>query len=180
MTVGVLSARERTIQVAADSTGSTARTYQHLLQTDASINPGNSGGPLLNTSGEVIGINTAISADSQGIGFAIPTSTIKEVLEQLKSSQNVTMPTPFIGATLADISEQMQQNLGLPSTDGSIVRETLFNSPAYKAGLQQYDVITGLDGKAYAKKEELIAEIQKKKSATRSSWTSSARATRCR
>ena len=90
-----------------------ARSYQHLLQTDASINPGNSGGPLINTMGQVIGINTAISADSQGIGFAIPTSSIKEVLEQLKNSQNVQAASPFIGATLADITDQMKGDLGL-------------------------------------------------------------------
>ncbi|SDT22791.1 serine protease, S1-C subfamily, contains C-terminal PDZ domain [Paenibacillaceae bacterium GAS479] len=161
VTAGVLSARDRQIQV-GDETGA-PRTYKNLLQTDASINPGNSGGPLLNTKGEVIGINTAISADSEGIGFAIATSTIKEVLEQLKSNQNVTVPTPFIGATLSDITEEMQQNLGLPNTEGAIVRDTTFNSPAYKAGLTQYDVITGLDGKEYATKEELIAEIRSKK-----------------
>ena len=162
VTVGVLSARERTIQVASEN-GGAARSYQHLLQTDASINPGNSGGPLINTMGQVIGINTAISADSQGIGFAIPTSSIKEVLEQLKNSQNVQAASPFIGATLADITDQMKGDLGLSSTKGSIVRDTTFNSPAYKAGLQQYDVITGMDGTKYATKEDLIAVIQKKK-----------------
>ncbi|KKC47454.1 MULTISPECIES: S1C family serine protease [Paenibacillus] len=161
VTVGVLSARERTIQVASES-GGTARNYQHLLQTDASINPGNSGGPLINMNGEVIGINTAISADSQGIGFAIPTSTIKEVVDQLKAGQS-SAPSPFIGATLADITDQMKQELGLSSTEGSIVRETTFNAPAYKAGLQQYDVITGMDGTKYKTKEDLIAVIQKKK-----------------
>lgn len=84
MTVGVLSAKERPITVANDD--GTEQVYEHLLQTDASINPGNSGGPLLNASGQVIGINTAVSAEAQGIGFAIPASTIKSALESLMTN----------------------------------------------------------------------------------------------
>ncbi|WP_245599986.1 S1C family serine protease [Paenibacillus harenae] len=83
LTMGVLSAKERPITI-ADEQGE--HQYEHLLQTDASINPGNSGGPLLNEQGEVIGINTAVNAEAQGIGFAIPTSTIMEVLDQLKTN----------------------------------------------------------------------------------------------
>ncbi|WP_054025285.1 S1C family serine protease [Bacillus sp. FJAT-28004] len=83
LTMGVLSAKERPITI-ADEQGN--HDYEHLLQTDASINPGNSGGPLLNEKGEVIGINTAVNAEAQGIGFAIPTTTITKVLEQLKTN----------------------------------------------------------------------------------------------
>lgn len=83
LTMGVLSAKERPITI-ADEQGE--HEYEHLLQTDASINPGNSGGPLLNEQGEVIGINTAVNSEAQGIGFAIPTSTITKVLDQLKSN----------------------------------------------------------------------------------------------
>lgn len=83
LTMGVLSAKERPITI-ADEQGN--HNYEHLLQTDASINPGNSGGPLLNEKGEVIGINTAVNAEAQGIGFAIPTTTITKVLEQLKTN----------------------------------------------------------------------------------------------
>lgn len=82
LTMGVLSAKERPITIQNED--GTAQVYEHLLQTDASINPGNSGGPLLNENGEVIGINTAVNAEAQGIGFAIPTSTILEVLDGLK------------------------------------------------------------------------------------------------
>ncbi|WP_424769372.1 S1C family serine protease [Paenibacillus sp. sgz302251] len=83
LTMGVLSAKERPITI-ADEQGE--HQYEHLLQTDASINPGNSGGPLLNAKGEVIGINTAVNAEAQGIGFAIPTTTIMKVLDQLKTN----------------------------------------------------------------------------------------------
>ncbi|MFD0589234.1 S1C family serine protease [Paenibacillus sp. GCM10027627] len=83
LTLGVLSAKERPITI-QDENGE--HTYEHLLQTDASINPGNSGGPLLNENGEVIGINTAVNAEAQGIGFAIPTTTITKVLDTLKSN----------------------------------------------------------------------------------------------
>lgn len=158
VTVGVLSAKERPITI-QDTEGT--RQYQHLLQTDASINPGNSGGPLINLAGEVIGINTAVSTTAQGIGFAIPTSTIVEVLDTLKENKKV--PQPFIGATLTDITETAAKQLGLDNTKGSIVVNILYNSPAYKADLRQYDVIVGMDGKKYDTKEDLIQAIQKKK-----------------
>ncbi|SFI39589.1 Trypsin-like peptidase domain-containing protein [Paenibacillus sp. UNC496MF] len=83
VTTGVLSAKEREISI-DDEQGT--RNYKHLLQTDTAINPGNSGGPLLNTKGEVIGINTAVNAEAQGIGFAIPASTVNSVIDQLKAS----------------------------------------------------------------------------------------------
>lgn len=87
MTVGVLSAKERPITIAEDD--GTEHKYEHLLQTDASINPGNSGGPLLNDRGEVIGVNTAVNAEAQGIGFAIAASTIQDALKQLMAGTNV-------------------------------------------------------------------------------------------
>ena len=161
VTVGVLSSNEREITI---QDGNSTRKYEHLLQTDASINPGNSGGPLLNLNGEVIGINTAVSTQAQGIGFAIPTSTISEVLENLKSNTEIPQkPVPFIGATLMDVTPEIATQLGIDKdTKGSFIREVLFNSPAYKGDLRQYDVITKMDGSAYKTKEDLIAAIQKK------------------
>jgi serine protease Do len=161
VTVGVLSSNEREISI-PDANGQ--RNYQHLLQTDASINPGNSGGPLLNLKGEVVGINTAVSAQAQGIGFAIPTSTITQVLDNLKSNTKIPQkPAPFIGATLAEMNADIAARLGISAdTKGAFVREVLFGSPAYKADLRQYDVITGLDGANYNTRDELIAAIQKK------------------
>ncbi|TVX98353.1 S1C family serine protease [Cohnella terricola] len=161
ITVGVLSSNEREITI---PDGNSTRKYQHLLQTDASINPGNSGGPLLNLNGEVIGINTAVSTQAQGIGFAIPTSTITDVLENLKNNTKIPQrPAPFIGATLMDVTDDIAQRLGLDkNVKGSFVREVLFGSPAYKADLRQYDVITGMEGKDYKTMKDLIAAIQKK------------------
>ncbi len=158
VTVGVLSAKERPIDI-QDTQGE--RNYEHLLQTDASINPGNSGGPLLNVNGEVIGINTAVSSQAQGIGFAIPTSTIQNVLDDLKT--NTKPAAPFIGAELQDVTQEIAAQLGMEQVEGVIVRAVTYNSPAYNGGLQQYDVITGIDGKKYNTTQDLIKVIQGKK-----------------
>ncbi|MUT64366.1 S1C family serine protease [Paenibacillus sp. NEAU-GSW1] len=161
VTVGVLSAKERPIDI-QDEEGT--RNYEHLLQTDASINPGNSGGPLLNVKGEVIGINTAVSSQAQGIGFAIPTTTINNVLETLKNNQEVPKePLPFIGAELGDVTSEIAAQLGIEKAEGSIVRNVYYNSPAYLGDLKQYDVIVGIDGKKSASTAALIKSIQSKK-----------------
>lgn len=158
ITVGVLSAKERPINI-PDSQG--VRQYEHLLQTDASINPGNSGGPLLNTSGEVIGINTAVSTDAQGIGFAIPTSTIKEVVETLKSNQEIPKePIPFIGAELQTVTDDFAKELGLDEAKGALVNRVYYRSPAYQGDLRQFDVITGINGEEVATTDALIKQIQ--------------------
>ncbi len=158
-TVGVISAKERPIDIRG--TGNEGdRHYKHLLQTDASINPGNSGGPLLNTAGEVIGINTAVSAQAQGIGFAIPTSTVKETVEYLK--KNEAIPSPFIGVDLQTVNESIAKQLGLEKAEGSVVMNVYYKTPAYNAGLKQYDVIVGMDGINYADNTQLINTIAEK------------------
>ena len=158
LTVGVISAKERPIPI---NDGRQIRQYENLLQTDASINPGNSGGPLLNLKGEVIGINTAVSTQAQGIGFAIPSNTVLEVLEQLKNNEQP--PAPFIGATLMDLTPELAERLGLKGTEGSLVQGVIYGSPAYEGDLRQYDVIVGMDDKNYKTKEELIKAIQSRK-----------------
>ncbi|OMF32154.1 peptidase A2 [Paenibacillus sp. FSL H8-0548] len=160
VTVGVLSAKERPIDI-QDTQGE--RNYEHLLQTDASINPGNSGGPLMNIKGEVVGINTAVSSQAQGIGFAIPTSTIQEVLESLKNDKEIPKPAaPYIGAELRDVTADIAKQLGMTTVEGSIVQNVYYNSPAYLGGLQQFDVITGIDGKKYDNTTALIEAIKAK------------------
>lgn len=160
VTTGVLSARERDITIPGDN-GEKDREYEHLLQTDASINPGNSGGPLLNLNGEVIGINVAVSSDAQGIGFAIPTSTVTEVIEQLKNNEEIPQkPVPFIGATLMTMTDEVAKQMETDVKEGSIVTDIVFKSPAYNADLRPYDIITGANGTKFATKEKLIEFIQ--------------------
>lgn len=161
VTTGVLSAKERSITIAGEN-GEKDREYEHLLQTDASINPGNSGGPLLNLNGEVVGINVAVSSDSQGIGFAIPASTVNEVLDKLKNNEKIPQkPAPFIGATLMTMTDEVASQMATDVKEGSVVTNVVFKSPAYTADLRPYDIITGADGKKFATKESLIEYIQK-------------------
>ncbi|UNK17412.1 trypsin-like peptidase domain-containing protein [Paenibacillus sp. N3/727] len=163
VTAGVLSSKERDIDISGQN-GEKDRNYEHLLQTDASINPGNSGGPLLNLKGEVIGMNVAVSAEAQGIGFAIPSKTISEVLDYLKNDKEVPKtPIPFIGARLGTLTPQVSQQLGTDVTEGSYVDSIVFRSPAYEADLRQYDIVTGADGTKYATSQDLIEFIQSKK-----------------
>lgn len=171
VTVGVVSAKEREISI-PESNGT--RNYKHLFQTDASINPGNSGGPLLNMNGEVIGINTAVNAQAQGIGFAIPTSTINDVLENLKNNVQIPKePVPYIGATLSslkDVEPAYLKELKIDGTDGVMVVNVQLGQPAFKAGLKTYDVITSIDGAAVKTKEDLISKIQAKKVGDKASF----------
>ncbi|MFS8543877.1 MAG: trypsin-like peptidase domain-containing protein [Limnochordales bacterium] len=139
VTVGVLSAKGRQITVRDTGSGS-PRTYRNLMQTDAAINPGNSGGPLINLKGEAIGINTAVSTQGQGIGFAIPINAAKEVLDDLIHRGMVVRP--FIGIRYTPLDEAIVQQLRLPVNHGIIVVEVLPGTAAERAGLRVYDVIT--------------------------------------
>ncbi|MEK3733930.1 trypsin-like peptidase domain-containing protein [Paenibacillus sp. FSL M8-0334] len=162
VTAGVLSSKERSIEIPGNN-NEADRNYKNLLQTDASINPGNSGGPLLNLKGEVIGMNVAVSSQAQGIGFAIPSSTIKEAVDYLKNGQDVPKdPVPFIGAELGTVTSQIAQQLGTDVTEGSYVNSVVFGSPAYQADLRQYDIIVGVDGQNYPTHLDLIEFIQSK------------------
>ena len=119
-------------------------TYENFIQTDASINPGNSGGPLVNLKGEVIGINTAIVATGQGIGFAIPINMVKRVVDQLVDKGKVVRG--WLGVSLQPLSAELVQTLGLANTNGAIVARIHPGSPAQAAGLQPSDVIVAFDG----------------------------------
>lgn len=141
VTSGVLSAKGRSIDINEED-GSGTRNYKNLLQTDASINPGNSGGPLLNMNGQVIGMNVAVSTDSQGIGFAIAVNTIKEVVDKLEANQAIPKePVPFIGATLMTITDEVAKQMGTDIKEGSVVADIIYKSPAYTADLRPYDII---------------------------------------
>jgi len=109
------------------------------MQTDAAINPGNSGGPLLNLNGEVIGINTAVNAQAQGIGFAIPINTIKDIVTQLLDTGKVSRP--YLGIYYQGLDDQLAQYLDLPDSKGVIIRSVEKDSAADKAGLKVGDVV---------------------------------------
>ncbi len=131
-----------------------------FLQTDASINPGNSGGPLVNLRGEVIGVNTAVDARAQGIGFAIPIDSVKTIISKLEKDGYI--EKAFLGVGLADINFQIQQALKLKTKEGALVQHVHENTSALKAGIQIYDVITKADSKKIASAYDLIRYIQNK------------------
>lgn len=136
MTVGVISATGRS------NVG--IETYENFIQTDASINPGNSGGPLLNVYGEVVGINTAIVASGQGIGFAIPINMAKPIFTQLIQKGSVTRG--YMGVTIQPLTPELAQSFGLKQAKGALVNDIIKGSPADKAGILQGDVITAVNG----------------------------------
>ena len=127
------------------------------IQTDAAINFGNSGGPLINTRGEVIGINAAISARGSSIGFAVPINLATSILPQLRARGRVSRG--YIGVALRDIDEDLHASLNLTVSRGGLVQDVTPGSPGERAGLLPYDVIVALDGKAEANDDELIRDI---------------------
>lgn len=143
VTVGVLSAKGRQITI-PDTEKRQYKVYENLMQTDAAINPGNSGGPLINIEGEVIGINTAVNAAAQGIGFAIPINTAKEVVQELIENGEIYREqpiSPWVGVYYNDITPEVARYFKLRDTKGVILVEIIPGSPAEKAGLATYDII---------------------------------------
>ena len=139
VTSGIVSALART--------GVESSDYEAFIQTDAAINPGNSGGALVNLSGQLVGINTAIftqSGGSVGIGFAIPANMAKTVAHAAENGGKLVFP--WLGARLQDVTPDMATSLNLDSPSGAMVTEVAPDSPAQAAGLKSGDVITGIDG----------------------------------
>ncbi|NLX62818.1 MAG: PDZ domain-containing protein [Tissierellia bacterium] len=139
VTSGIISGLHRTINVEGN-------VIEDLIQTDASINQGNSGGPLLNSKGEVVGINTAKISSAEGLGFAIPINTVKPILEQV--IETGTYKTVVVGITGVEV-ELYERRLGvdISADQGVVVLEVVQNSPAYNAGLRVGDVIAKIDDK---------------------------------
>jgi serine protease Do len=144
VTQGIISAKGRVIG---------AGPYDNFLQTDASINPGNSGGPLLNLKGEVIGINTAILASGQGIGFATPSTIAKSVIPQLESKGKVVRG--MIGVQVQNVTPELAKSFGMTEAHGALVAEVNPESPAAKAGIQQGDIIIEFNGTPIHEMNEL-------------------------
>ncbi len=140
ITMGIVSATGRS--------GLNLSTYEDFIQTDAAINPGNSGGALINTKGELIGINTAIyskSGGSQGIGFAIPTHIANTVMEQIIARGAVVRG--WLGIIPQAITKNLAHSFGVNYVEGVVIADVFQNSPAYHAGIQPGDILTHIDGK---------------------------------
>jgi serine protease Do len=135
VTAGIVSARGRVIG---------SGPYDDFIQTDASINPGNSGGPLFNVDGEVVGINTAIVASGQGIGFAIPVNMAKDLLPQLKTGK---VSRGWLGVQIQKVTPELAESFGLKEETGALVADVVADSPAAKAGLKTGDIITAFNGR---------------------------------
>jgi serine protease Do len=148
VTAGILSATGRNIH---------AGPFDNFLQTDASINPGNSGGPLLNTAGQVVGINTAIIASGQGIGFAIPSSTAKSIIDQIRGGKKVARG--WLGIQILDVDENSAKAMGLEEAKGVLVGDVVENEPAAKAGIQAGDVVLSVDGKEVKDSATLLRTV---------------------
>lgn len=169
VTQGIISARQRSIN---------AGPFDDFLQTDAPINRGNSGGPLFNMKGEVIGINTAIfspSGGSIGIGFAVPTSLAKTVINQLKESGHTTRG--WLGVKIQEVSDEAAESLGLAKSEGALILEVTKDSPADKAGIKAGDIITSFDGKEISEMRflpRIVAETKIGKKADVTYWRNGA------
>ena len=148
VTAGIVSAKGRVIG---------AGPYDNFIQTDASINPGNSGGPLFNMEGKVIGINTAIVAQGQGIGFAIPINMAKNILGDLKTKGKVTRG--WLGISVQDISDDIAKNLNHQNKGGALVSDVFKGDPADQAGIKVGDIITEINGKPIKDTHELLLTI---------------------
>jgi serine protease Do len=150
VSAGIISAKGRTIQ---DVKGLDEAGYYDFLQTDASINPGNSGGPLLDMAGRVVGMNTAIRAKANSIGFAIPVNMIKELLPRLLADG--TVKRSAIGVVVAPLMPEDRERLKLPEETGVLVSVVVPGGPADKAGLKVDDVIVSFQGEVLPSPDRL-------------------------
>lgn len=153
VTAGIVSALNRSLQFESGAL--------ELIQTDAAINPGNSGGPLVNTNGEVIGINTAKMPYAQGIGFAVPVNTARIIVKDLMESGRITN-RPWIGIATIKITRQLAQYYRLPTNDGVLIAQVESQSPADYADLRKGDIVEAIDGKKITDPSQMSSNIRKR------------------
>lgn len=158
VTTGVISGLSRGITAGSFFEG-TSENIQNVIQTDAAINPGNSGGPLLNSSGQVIGVNTAIAISGQNIGFALPINVIRDSLKNFNETGQFNRP--YLGVAYKMISRDLAIVNNLP--EGAYVQTVVANSAASRAGVKVGDIITKIDGEKIQARKELSSIISKKK-----------------
>lgn len=139
-------------------------SLDRYIQTDAAITFGNSGGPLIDARGEVVGINSAISSQASGIGFAVPVNQAKVILPQLKATGRVSRG--YIGVSLRDLDPELRDGLALGDLQGALVQEVVAGSPGEQAGLQPFDVIVSVDDRDVTSNDQLIAEIARRQPGT--------------
>ncbi len=163
VSVGVISGLSRNITASGGGFGT--ETIQGVIQTDAAINPGNSGGPLLNLRGEVVGINTAIAAGAENIGFAIPINQAKRDIASVKKTGSI--KTPYIGVRYVLVNEEVAEKQKLPVNYGALIRGTeegpavIPDSPAEKADLRAEDIILELNGEKISSEKPMVMILQK-------------------
>ena len=153
VTAGIVSALNRSLQFESGAL--------ELIQTDAAINPGNSGGPLVNTNGEVIGINTAKMPYAQGIGFAVPVNTARIIVKDLMESGRITN-RPWIGIATIKITRQLAQYYRLPTNDGVLIAQVESQSPADYADLRKGDIVEAIDEKKITDPSQMSSNIRKR------------------
>jgi S1-C subfamily serine protease len=151
VTRGIVSAENRTI------TAENGIRLEHVLQTDTAINPGNSGGPLVNSAGEVVGINTAVAGDAQNIGFSIAITPAKPIIEELR--QGTTKSRPFLGVKMFTVTPSIAEQLGIKVQSGALVADVTAGSGAEVAGVRNGDVITSIDGKEVKAAEDVTSAV---------------------
>jgi serine protease Do len=169
VTSGIISGYGRSVQASSQGTGQNAENLDNLFQTDAAINEGNSGGPLVNLTGQVIGINTAIAGNAQNIGFAIPINDVKGLVDQVESSGK--LQQPWLGVYYIPLTNDVVQQYGLDVSSGAWIPSATIigqdpivsGGPADKAGLKQGDVITKVDGQAIDQNNSLTSVISQDK-----------------
>jgi len=152
VTAGIVSATGREFSEAE---------RMNYLQTDAAINPGNSGGPLINLAGMVVGMNTYIAAGAQGIGFAIPSNSIRDIASQLKTHGQV--QRPWLGVKVARLTPDLASQLGGTPGRGVVIFEVVPTSPAHRADLAEGDIILSIDGKALTDPADLVRALARKR-----------------
>ncbi len=169
VTTGIISGYGRNIR-ATDSSGASGENLEDLFQTDAAINQGNSGGPLVNLSGEVIGINTATASDAQNIGFSIPINDITGLVDSVKSTGK--LQQPYLGVAYVSLTDDVAQQLNLkvkrgayiaPSRISGAQHPVITGSPAEKAGVKEGDIITKIDAVAVDQNNNLTSILGKRK-----------------